>query len=187
MGDAEQVLVRVEPDITALDADAWDACANPSSSEHVPERPYNPFISHAFLSALEASGSASAETGWAPRHLVLDDGRGGTLACMPCFLKSHSQGEYVFDYGWADAFERAGGRYYPKLQAAVPFTPVTGRRLLVPDTPEAEERESYLLNAAATLLDRQGASSLHLTFLTQGEWEHAGRLGLLRRTDQQFH
>ena len=187
MGDAEQILVRVEPDITALDAAAWDVCANPSGSESSDSRPYNPFISHAFLSALEKSRSASAETGWAPHHLVLDDGRGGVLACMPCYLKSHSQGEYVFDYGWADAFERAGGRYYPKLQAAVPFTPVTGRRLLVPDGPEAETREGYLLNAAATLLERHGASSLHLTFLTQGEWERAGHLGLLRRTDQQFH
>ncbi|MDA7946267.1 MAG: GNAT family N-acetyltransferase [Hyphomicrobiaceae bacterium] len=187
MGDAEQVLVRVEPDITTLDATQWDACANPSGPQGEAARPYNPFISHAFLAALEESRSASAETGWAPRHLVLDDGCGGMLACMPCYLKSHSQGEYVFDYGWADAFERAGGRYYPKLQAAVPFTPVTGRRLLVPDVAQAEERETYLLNAAATLLDRQGASSLHLTFLTQGEWERAGTLGLLRRTDQQFH
>ena len=187
MGDAEQILVRVEPDITAIDAAAWDACANPPSSENSTGRPYNPFISHAFLSALEESGSASASTGWAPHHLILDDGRGGVLACMPCYLKSHSQGEYVFDYGWADAFESAGGRYYPKLQAAVPFTPVTGRRLLVPDGEDVETRESYLLNAAATLLERHGASSLHLTFLTQGEWERAGRLGLLRRTDQQFH
>ncbi len=187
MGDAEQILVRVEPDITAIDAAEWDACANPPASENNTGRPYNPFISHAFLSALEESGSASASTGWAPHHLILDDGRGGVLACMPCYLKSHSQGEYVFDYGWADAFERAGGRYYPKLQAAVPFTPVTGRRLLVPDGEDVETRESYLLNAAATLLERHGASSLHLTFLTQCEWERAGRLGLLRRTDQQFH
>lgn len=187
MGDAEQIVVRIEPDITVIAADQWDACANPQSSDGTSKRPYNPFISHAFLSALEESRSASAATGWAPQHLVLDDGRGGILGCMPCYLKSHSQGEYVFDYGWADAFERAGGRYYPKLQAAVPFTPVTGRRFLVPDTPAAEDREVYLLNAAATLLDRRKASSLHLTFMTQGEWERAGRLGLLRRTDQQFH
>ena len=187
MGDAEQIVVRVESDITALPGEQWDACANPCTSDSTSARPYNPFISHAFLSALERSHSASARTGWAPQHLVLDDGRGGILGCMPCYLKSHSQGEYVFDYGWADAFERAGGRYYPKLQAAVPFTPVTGRRLLVPETPEAEDREVYLLNAAATLLDRRQASSLHLTFLTRAEWERAGNLGLLRRTDQQFH
>ncbi len=187
MGDAEQILVRVEPGISSLDAGQWDACANPLTADGTSARPYNPFISHAFLSALEESGSACAQTGWAPRHLVLDDGQGGILACMPCYLKSHSQGEYVFDYGWADAFERAGGRYYPKLQASVPFTPVTGRRLLVPEVPEAEEREGYLLNAAATLLERHHASSLHLTFLTRGEWERAGRIGLLRRSDQQFH
>jgi predicted N-acyltransferase len=187
MGDAEQILVRIEPDITSLDAAKWDACANPDSSSAAQDRPYNPFISHAFLSAMEESGSATAETGWAPQHLVLDDGSGGILACMPCYLKSHSQGEYVFDYGWADAFERAGGRYYPKLQASVPFTPVTGRRLLVPHADDAEMRERYLLNASATLLDRYQASSLHLTFLTRGEWERAGQAGLLRRTDQQFH
>jgi len=187
MGDAEQILVRIEPDIASLDAAQWDACANPVSSDKTLDNPYNPFISHAFLSALEESGSASPETGWMPQHLVLDDGSGAILACMPCYLKSHSQGEYVFDYGWADAFERAGGRYYPKLQASVPFTPVTGRRLLVPDTDDAHMRERYLLNASATLLDRHQASSLHLTFLTREEWERAGKFGFLRRTDQQFH
>ncbi len=187
MGDAEQILVRIEPDIARLDAAQWDACANPISSDITLDRPYNPFISHAFLSALEESGSATPETGWAPQHLILDDGSGGILACMPCYLKSHSQGEFVFDYGWADAFERAGGRYYPKLQASVPFTPVTGRRLLVPPSVDAEMREGYLLNASATLLERYQASSLHLTFLTRQEWERAGKTGLLRRTDQQFH
>ncbi len=187
MGDAEQILVRIEPDIAKLDAAKWDACANPISSDLTQDRPFNPFISHAFLSALEESGSATPETGWAPQHLILDDGSGGILACMPCYLKSHSQGEFVFDYGWADAFERAGGRYYPKLQASVPFTPVTGRRLLVPPTDDAEMRERSLLNASATLLERYQASSLHLTFLTRQEWESAGKMGLLRRTDQQFH
>lgn len=187
MGDEEQILARIEPDIAALDGAQWDSCANPTDSDNKPTRPYNPFISHAFLSALELSGSATPETGWAPQHLVLDDGSGGIMGCMPCYLKSHSQGEYVFDYGWADAFERAGGDYYPKLQASVPFTPVTGRRLLVPDTDDADMREQYLLNASATLLDRYNASSLHLTFLTEGEWERAGKAGLLRRTDQQFH
>lgn len=187
MGDAEQVLVRVEPDIGKLDAHAWDSCANPPEPDGGTNKSYNPFISYAFLSALEDSGSATPDMGWAPHHLVLDDGKGGVLACMPCYLKTHSQGEYVFDYGWADAFERAGGRYYPKLQAAVPFTPVTGRRLLVPDVPDAKAREQYLLNAAATLLDRYKASSLHLTFLTEPEWTRCGEIGLLQRTDKQFH
>ena len=187
MGDAEQILARIEPSINAINAAQWDACANPLSSEKALTKHYNPFISHAFLSALEESRSAIPETGWAPQHLVLDDGKGSILGCMPCYLKAHSQGEYVFDYGWADAFERAGGRYYPKLLSAVPFTPVTGRRLLVPDVDDASQRQQYLLNAAATLLDRHGASSLHLTFLTGQEWERAGQMGLLRRTDQQFH
>ena len=180
MGDAEQIVVRVEPEIAAIPAAQWDACANSASAA-------NPFISHAFLHALEASGSAAFESGWGPQHLVLDDGAGGALACMPCYLKSHSLGEYVFDHGWADAFERAGGRYYPKLQAAVPFTPVTGRRLLVRPGPDAAQHETALLNAALKLTERHGASSLHLTFLSEAEWRRAGALGFLQRTDQQFH
>lgn len=187
MGETEQVLARIEPDICTLDAAQWDACANPESSGTSLSHPYNPFISHSFLSALEASGSAVAETGWAPQHIILDDGSGGMLACMPCYLKSHSQGEYVFDHGWADAFERAGGEYYPKLQAAIPFTPVTGRRLLVPPCADANIRERALLSAAVSLLERHQLSSLHLTFLTKPEWVRAGKMGLLRRTDQQFH
>jgi predicted N-acyltransferase len=106
---------------------------------------------------------------------------------MPCYLKSHSLGEYVFDHGWADAYERAGGRYYPKLQASIPFTPVTGRRLLVRPGADAAKREATLLQAAAELTERLGVSSLHITFLTRAEWELAGKLGFLQRTDQQFH
>ena len=106
---------------------------------------------------------------------------------MPCYLKSHSYGEYVFDHAWADAYERAGGSYYPKLQAAVPFTPVTGPRLLVREGPGRPEREALLLQAAATLTDRLDASSLHITFPTREEWELAGKLGFLQRNDQQFH
>jgi predicted N-acyltransferase len=106
---------------------------------------------------------------------------------MPCYLKSHSYGEYVFDHGWADAYERAGGDYYPKLQCSVPFTPVTGRRLLVREGPNRAERESILLQAATTLTERLRASSLHITFPTREEWELAGELGFLQRNDQQFH
>lgn len=187
MGDAEQILVRIEPEIAAVRAVDWNACANPNTSDSSANSAYDPFISHAFLDALEQSGSVSPETGWAPQHLVLDDGAGGVLACMPCYLKSHSQGEYVFDHGWADAYEQAGGSYYPKLQTSVPFTPVTGRRLLVPPVPDAHDRERYLLSAGASLLERHQASSLHLTFLTEPEWHRLGKLGLLQRTDQQFH
>ncbi len=134
MGDIEQdprdpqrdtsgdsFLLRVISRIDEVEAAAWDACAGPD----------NPFITHAFLKALEDSGSATAETGWLPQHLLLEDSGGTLIGCMPCYLKSHSQGEYVFDHGWADAYMRAGGRYYPKLQASIPFTPVTGKRLLV--------------------------------------------------------
>src|SRR5690606_21253891 len=112
MPKQQSVIVRVEADIRAIDAAAWDACANPRGV------PYNPFISHAFLASLEESGSAGAETGWLPQHLIRDDGSGGVAGALACYLKNRSQGEYVFDYGWADAYERAGGRYYPKLQAS---------------------------------------------------------------------
>ena len=173
--------------IAAVPASEWDACARGADSRGNAARPDNPFISHAFLHALEESGSATRATGWLPQHLVLEDGAGGISACMPCYLKSHSYGEYVFDHAWADAYERAGGSYYPKRQAAVPFTPVTGRRLLVREGPDRTEREALLLRAAATLTDRLDASSLHVTFPTREEWELAGSLGFLQRNDQQFH
>ncbi|MBO6567033.1 MAG: N-acetyltransferase, partial [Pseudomonadales bacterium] len=102
---------------------SWDACANPAGSTI----PFDPFVSYAFLSALEESGSATGQSGWAPYHLALEHDSDGIVGVVPMYLKSHSQGEYVFDYSWADAFERAGGRYYPKLQVSVPFTPATGR------------------------------------------------------------
>ena len=187
MGDAEQTVVRVLPEIAEIEAGLWDACANPPGSDELSGESYNPFLSHVFLDALEQSESVSAEAGWAPQHLVMEDGAGRVMGCMPCYLKGHSLGEYVFDHGWADAFERAGGDYYPKLQAAVPFTPVTGRRLLVPPGPDAEHRERLLVSAALQLLERYEASSLHLTFLTEPEWARLGELGLLQRTDQQFH
>ena len=184
MGDAETATVRIVSSIADVPAKGWDACAR--GTEGNAGRAENPFISHAFLLALEQSGSASPETGWWPRHLLLDDGNGGIAGCMPCYLKTHSRGEYVFDQGWAEAFERAGGHYYPKLQCSVPFTPVTGRRLLVRDglTPECQ---NLLLHAGASLVEQSGASSLHITFLTEEEWRLAGELGFLQRTDQQFH
>jgi uncharacterized protein len=179
MGDIEKAVVRVVPRIADVPAPDWDECARASKT--------NPFITHAFISALEASGSAAAETGWLPRHLLLEDGEGRLMGAMPCYLKSHSYGEYVFDHGWADAYARAGGSYYPKLQSAVPFTPVTGRRLLVPEGPDRAAREAILLQAGATLTQQSGVSSLHVTFLTEPEWQLAGKLGWLQRTDQQFH
>jgi len=187
MGDSEQIVVRVEPGIASLDAAAWDACANPCGDDGAPIRPRNPFTSHAFLKALEDARCIDPSTGWMAQHLVIDDGSGGILAAMPCYLKGHSMGEYVFDYAWADAFERAGGRYYPKLQACIPFTPVTGRRLLVAPGPQADYLEDALTSAAIELVNQIGASSLHLTFLTREEWQRLGTIGLLKRTDQQFH
>jgi predicted N-acyltransferase len=196
MGDVEQRSTRPESEgaivkVAALIADVaardWDACARGADAEQVVVRPANPFLSHAFLLALEESGSASPETGWWPQHLLLEDDAGGLVGAMPCYLKSHSLGEFVFDHGWADAYERAGGRYYPKLLSAVPFTPVTGKRLLVRDGTEQTERETILLKAGAILVERLGASSLHLTFPTKPEWELAGQLGLLQRTGEQFH
>lgn len=184
----ETVLLRVASRIADVRAADWDACAR--GSEPAASNPAllsNPFISHAFLLALEESGSATRETGWLPQHLLLEDSSGTLIACMPCYLKSHSQGEYVFDHGWADAYLRAGGRYYPKLQASIPFTPVTGNRLLVRAGDDARERKALLLQAAVQVTDRLGVSSLHVTFPTRDEWQLAGELGLLQRTDQQFH
>jgi hypothetical protein len=176
--DGDAFVVRLASSIADIPAPDWDDCA----SSHP-----NPFTSHAFLRALEDSGSATAETGWLPQHLLLEDGSGTLLGCLPCYLKSHSRGEYVFDHGWADAYLRAGGRYYPKLQASIPFTPVTGKRLLVRPGEAEAEREALLLQAAIQVADRLGVSSLHITFLTREEWRLAGELGLLKRTDQQFH
>jgi hypothetical protein len=184
MGDAETATVRIANSIADVVATDWDACAR--GTETGAGRPDNPFTSHAFLLALEQSGSASPETGWWPRHLLLEDGKGGIAGCMPCYLKTHSSGEYVFDHGWAEAFERAGGRYYPKLQSSVPFTPVTGRRLLVRGG-VSPEGKSLLLSAGAGLVEQSDASSLHITFLTEDEWRLASELGFLQRTDQQFH
>jgi predicted N-acyltransferase len=150
----------------------WNALANPEGRADP-----HPFTRYEFFAALEQSGSASRKTGWQPAHLLAEGG------LMPLYVKNHSYGEYVFDHAWAEALERAGGDYYPKLQCSVPFTPVTGRRLL---TASDNARETLLKTAAAAL--RQiGASSLHITFLTEAEWRAAGQAGYLLRTGQQFH
>ena len=174
--------LRVIPAIAEVDAVAWDACANPaldpavqSNSEHsqsaFAESPYNPFISHAFLHALEASGSAVARAGWQPQHIIAEGPDGSVLGAVPCYLKSHSRGEYVFDRGWAEAYERAGGQYYPKLQVSVPFTPAGGRRLLVRPSPDADRVRDGLIAGLLELCRRQQASSVHFTFLPEPEWK----------------
>jgi predicted N-acyltransferase len=149
--------------------------------------PNNPFISHDFLASLEESGCATVRTGWLGRHLLVEDETGTVLAAMPAYLKNHSRGEYVFDHGWAEAFERAGGDYYPKLQAAVPFTPVTGPRLLVREGPSAEAARQALVAGALEIVKRDQASSLHITFPNERDWRYLTGLGFLARTDRQFH
>ena len=179
MGDIEQgaVAVRLVGGITEIAAHEWDACAGGA----------DPFVSHAFLMALEQSGSAGPETGWAPYHLVIDDGMDGLMGAVPMYLKNHSFGEYVFDHAWAQAYEHAGGRYYPKLQVSVPFTPVPGPRLLVrPGTDESRVR-AILIAGCVEVTRRLGISSLHVTFCTEDEWRCLGEAGFLLRTGQQFH
>ncbi len=173
--------VNLVPSIASLDAAQWDACANPEPAT------FNPFVSHAFLKALEDSHTVGRQTGWLPRHLVINDEEGGISAAAPAYVKSHSQGEYVFDHGWADAYERAGGRYYPKLQIAVPFTPVPGPRLLIKPGETASTSEQLLAAAAIEVARQGGLSSVHLTFLEQASAEHLKSLGFLIRVGQQFH
>ena len=170
---------RTVQGIDEIDPAVWNACANPAGA------PRNPFLRHEFLLALEASGSAVARTGWQPFHLVLETAGGDVRGVVPLYLKGHSQGEYVFDYAWADAWHRAGGQYYPKLQASVPFTPATGRRLLARD--RSPDTERALLAACARVAEQIEVSSLHITFMPEAQWRLAGELGYLQRMDQQFH
>jgi len=169
--------LQVNDGIAAIGRDAWDACAAPSG---------DPFVSYDFLHACEASGSAVPSQGWAARHLSLHDEDGAVIGVMPLYLKGHSQGEYVFDHNWADAYQRAGGRYYPKLLGAVPFTPATGPRFLnAPGVDAATVREA-LLQGALTLVERLGVSSLHVNFPTEPESRAMTKAGLLPRRDIQF-
>jgi len=177
--DLEAHIITSLRDVTAAD---WDACV-PGS---------NPFLRHAFLSALEESGSAIAETGWLSQHVVLKNSSGRVLGAVPMYLKNHSQGEYVFDHGWANAFERAGGRYYPKMQVSVPFTPATGPRLLLRkdegrDEAKAAALKGALLSACIQCAKKTGVSSLHVTFPREQEAKLMDEAGLLIRTGLQFH
>jgi predicted N-acyltransferase len=188
--DSSEITLEAVSSVSQIAADEWDACANPAAagfrSPDGSRSPYNPFVSHAFFSAVEKSGSATARTGWGPRHLLAR--RDGVIAgIVPCYLKSHSQGEYVFDRGWADAYDRAGGSYYPKLQASVPFTPATGPRLLVRDDVDRDEIRSALARGLVGLCQATEASSVHVTFAPEAEWKLLANHGFLQRTDQQFH
>ena len=176
----EAISVKVLSSLGEISPEAWDTCAGAD----------NPFTRHAFLSALEDSGSATARSGWLGQHLMIEDEGGKVMAVAPLYLKNHSYGEYVFDWGWADALERAGGRYYPKLQCAVPFTPVTGPRLMVhpeANPKDAEHLRDTLIAAMVTLTERLDASSVHVTFATETEWNRMGHHGLMKRMGQQFH
>ena len=176
MDGADALRIEAIDGLAKIDETAWDACANP------PGAPYDPFASWAFLEALESSLCVSAEAGWRPLHLIARE-HGAIVGAMPLYLKDHSYGEYVFDHAWADALMRAGGRYYPKLQCAIPFTPVTGRRIMAP-TPSIRRA---LIAGALDVLRRTRASSLHVTFADSGQADELAALGLLRRTGVQFH
>jgi len=177
--------VKIAQGLKAVPAADWDACAlGPGSGD---DDSFNPFVSHAFLSSLEDSGCVGAKTGWTPVHVLVEDDAEKLLGAVPCYLKSHSMGEYVFDHSWADAYTRAGGHYYPKLQVSVPFTPVTGPRLLVSNGARASEIRSYAIAGLRALRDQTGASSIHATFLQQDDLDAFAAQGFLRRDDRQFH
>lgn len=173
---ARELTVRTEQGVAHVDKAAWDRCAGSD----------DPFLSHAFLAALEESGSVGPGTGWQPAPILVEDSNGVLLACAPAYFKLHSQGEYVFDHNWADAWGRAGGRYYPKLQIAVPFSPVPGNRLLLsPDA--APDIAGLLIGAAQQIVDQNGLSSAHATFVARDQVALFDRAGWLIREDSQFH
>jgi uncharacterized protein len=206
MTDTE-LRIRLVQSLADVNAAAWNNCAGQwgdpqSKSPHDVELTAgdnlspqlsarghcdNPFVSHEFLSSLHDSGSVGGRTGWQPHYLLVEDRAGTLMGAAPTYVKTHSRGEYVFDHGWAEAFERAGGNYYPKLQIAVPFTPVTGPRLLSAPGPLTDSVRRTLANALVEMTTASELSSAHVTFLTEAEWRALGKQGFLQRTDQQFH
>jgi predicted N-acyltransferase len=177
MNDSDgMITVKVHASIAEIPAAAWDACAGEK----------NPSVSHAFLNALEESGSTTPRTGWTPQHLTLAGPGSCIVGVVPLYAKTHSYGEYIFDYGWADAFERAGGRYYPKLLSASPFTPVPGPRLMVHAGAPSETR-AHLIAAMIELAKRRRISSLHVNFPESTDLEALTEAGFLQRMGQQFH
>ncbi len=169
----QQIVARIAESVASLPADQWDACAGTA----------NPFVSHAFLSAMEESGSVGPGTGWKSLPIIIENGDGRIAACLPSYLKSHSQGEYIFDQQWAHAYENAGGRYYPKLQIASPFSPVPGPRLLLAD----ESMALPILRAAEQIAANNNLSSVHATFVAEEQLCHFRNAGWLVRADSQFH
>jgi uncharacterized protein len=194
--------VRVAGSLRDIPADAWDACAHgnfrgkaATSAGSAPENvdpsaeddPVNPFVSHAFLSVLERSGCVGGRSGWSPAYVIVENEAGGLFAAAPSYIKSHSQGEYVFDHSWAEAYNRAGGDYYPKVQVCVPFTPATGPRLLVAAGDDAVEARQMLVAGLEALRRETGASSIHATFATADDLAALEPAGYLTRHDIQFH
>ena len=199
--------VRIAPSLREVDAVQWDLCANPlafaepcggKGDNHAARQQdavapegerrerFDPFVSHAFLDALETTHCVGPKTGWTVSHVLVEDAAGRLVAAAPTYIKTHSMGEYVFDYGWAEAYERAGIDYYPKMQVAVPFTPVTGRRLLVSEAGGEAARDALIAGLRAWRA-KIGASSIHVTFPTREDWEAMGASGFLQRTGKQFH
>jgi uncharacterized protein len=177
MNDAgEAISVKVHAAITEIPAAAWDACAGDG----------NPSVCHAFLDALEESGSTTSRTGWMPQHLSVAGPDGAIAGLVPLYAKTHSYGEYIFDYGWADAYERAGGRYYPKLLSAAPFTPVPGPRLMLRAGARPEIR-THLIAGMIELAKRRRISSVHVNFPEQADMDALAEAGFLQRLGQQFH
>ncbi len=177
----DRLVIRTADDIADIGAADWDRCAGTAGGAG------NPFVSYDFLHALEETGCCNAESGWLPQHLVLEDPDGSVRGVVPAYLKNHSYGEYVFDWGWGDAYERAGGRYYPKLQISVPFSPVTGPRLLAPAGPEQVRDRLLLINGLIRVCEKLGISNFHVTFPTEEEARLMAGAGLMLRHGQQYH
>lgn len=173
----DSVVARIHQSISDIAAADWDACAGAG----------NPFLMHAFLKSLEDSGSVSRKRGWGPVHLTVEDDAGRVVGCAPLYLKSHSRGEFIFDYGWADAYDRAGGRYYPKLLCAVPFTPATGPRLLARPGPDRDEVIGQVVYALIGTAQQLEIATVNVNFPTETEWHRMAEAGFLQRTDKQFH
>ncbi len=182
MNSAEQHKIQIVPSFKEVEATEWNRLIAGENNASL-----NPFVTHAFLSALEDSKSACLESGWLGQHLLLQDDKDRLVGALPCYLKNHSQGEYVFDHGWADAFERAGGRYYPKLQCSVPFTPATGPRFLTGSGKNSDLYRTMLASGLKQLCAKHEVSSAHITFLPRDEWEPLRDQEFLLRIDQQFH
>jgi predicted N-acyltransferase len=199
---SDNLRIRIVPSLGEVAAASWNACAltpviqpslqqrngYPFSAQSISQdHPSNPFVTHEFLAALELSKSVGPRTGWMPRHLLAESAENGLVGAVPCYAKSHSRGEYVFDRGWAEAYERAGGSYYPKLQVSVPFTPATGPRLLVRPGAQADLIRAALADGLVALCGQLETSSVHVIFLPEAEARFLTDRGFLLRTDQQFH